>query len=131
MVASFLFVAAAEAVSYLEANPRAALRQRAVAMVESIGAATALADPPWLVAADWDWVGLPEDLVPSLGEREDEARRARASVGALATVARALRRDPRVGGAGVDSMGGGGSPFPLALLRRGRGLCASSLFFMR
>ena len=93
-----LLLASAAAVSYLDGNPRAAARARAVALIDTIGSGSTLPDPSVLRAEPLDWAAIAEGLLPattSIGGgggpgRDDEQRRSRASIEALATVARAL-----------------------------------------
>ena len=87
-----LLLAGARAVDYLQGNPRAAARARAVALVDAIGGASALPDPDVLHTTALDWSAIDEGLLPATRERDDEQRRSRASIEALATVARAFDR---------------------------------------
>ena len=87
---SVLLLASARAVDYLQGNPRAAARAKAVALVDAIGSASALPDPHVLRTTALDWSSIDEGLLPATRERDDEQRRSRASIEALATVARAL-----------------------------------------
>jgi len=85
-----LLLAGARAVDYLQGNPRAAARARAVALVDAIGGASALPDPDVLHTTALDWSAIGEGLLPATRERDDEQRRSRASIEALATVASAF-----------------------------------------
>ena len=87
---ALLLLASTNAVDYLQGNPRAAARARAVALVDAIGGASALPDPDVLRVNALDWSSIDEGLLPATRERDDEQRRSRASIEALATVARAL-----------------------------------------
>ena len=55
-----LLLASACAVDYLQGNPRAAARAKAVALVDAIGSASALPDPDVLRTTALDWAAIDE-----------------------------------------------------------------------
>ena len=75
-----LLLASTNAVDYLQGNPRAAARAKAVALVDAIGGASALPDPDVLHTTALDWAAIDEGLLPATRERDDEQRRSRASI---------------------------------------------------